>query len=145
MHFNFDMRIFRDDSLSILPTLPFNHLCADLKFYFHCLHTLITQLCFMFHPLKLKTHNTALSQANEWKIFDWVVRRILNRLKISFTRSRDPDCDTGTALVAAYFGQNWLKVFHKTMAASGGPSNQHFTEKTFQNSAVICDSSRLES
>ena len=90
------MRIFRDDSLSILPTLPFNHLCADLKFYFHCLHTLITQLCFMFHPLKLKTHNTALSQANEWKIFDWVVRRILNRLKISFTRSRDPDCDTGT-------------------------------------------------
>ena len=47
--------------------------------------------------------------------------------------------------MAAYFGQNWLKVFHKTMAASGGPSNQHFTEKTFQNSAVICDSSRLES
>ena len=45
----------------------------------------------------------------------------------------------------AYFRQNWLKVFHKTMTASGGPSNQHFTEKTFQNSAVICDSSRLES
>ena len=64
-------------------------------YYFHCFYI---EACFMFHQLKWKTHKTALSRANEWKIFDWVVRQFLNRLKIGFHTERDPDCDTGSRI-----------------------------------------------
>ena len=53
MHFNFDMRTVRDDNLSILPTLPFNHACGLTLYYFHCLYA-CTEACFMFHQLKWK-------------------------------------------------------------------------------------------
>ena len=117
MHFNFDMRIVRDDNLSILPTLPFNHACG-LTLYCTC-----TEACFMFHQSK-------------WKHIKWLSAELMNGKyliespgsfwtdwKLVFTRGGIQIVTPG----AAYFGQNWLKVFHKTMTASGGPSNQHFT------------------
>ena len=71
MHFNFDMRIFRDDNLSIFcqPCLSIIARYDDLILniivsldipYFHNSGL----FCSLFHQLKLKT---ALIQANEWK------------------------------------------------------------------------------
>ena len=118
MHFNFDMRIFMDDNLSIFcqPCLSIICMTFTLKFHF-IFHIFITQACFLFHQLKLKTHKTALSQINEWKylIESSPVRQILNILKISFhtePRSRlwhwEPHISD--KIDRKYFIRQWLLV-----------------------------------
>ena len=135
------MRIVRVDSLSILPTLPFIHSWVIILFLLPLYLLKYTEACFMFHQLKWKHIKLLWAELMNGKYLIESSGSFWTDWKLVFTRSAIQIVTPGTA----YFGQNWLKVFHKTMTASGGPSNQHFTEKTFQNSAVICDSSRLES